>query len=228
MAENSGIGWTTHTMNFWWGCNKVSDECTNCYIDALMRWQGKEPFNGPIRTKDWSKPLRWNRKAAITGERPRIFTCSMSDFFHPGADEWRSAAWEIIRACQNLDWLILTKRPELIPNRLPSDWGDSYGNVCMGGCGAVEATMVVGPKLWATDECRDGQAISRHQRLAPHASQSSIPIRWKVLRHVQTMAITGRASDGSSRSGAQRKMVCTSDTVQACDEDQNQSQRRRS
>ena len=22
MAENSGIGWTDHMMNFWWGCNK--------------------------------------------------------------------------------------------------------------------------------------------------------------------------------------------------------------
>ena len=31
-------------MNFWWGCNKVSNECTDCYIDALMRWQGKELF----------------------------------------------------------------------------------------------------------------------------------------------------------------------------------------
>jgi len=121
MAENSGIGWTTHTMNFWWGCDKVSAECLHCYIAAFMKWAGKEPFNGPIRTKDWSKPLRWNRKAAITGERPRIFTCSMSDFFHPGADEWRSEAWEIIRASQNLVWLILTKRPELIPDRLPSD-----------------------------------------------------------------------------------------------------------
>ena len=132
MAENSGIGWTTHTMNFWWGCEKVSAECQHCYIDRFMKWAGKEPFNGPIRTKDWSKPLRWNRKAAITGERPRIFTCSMSDFFHPGADQWRDEAWEIIRASQNLIWLILTKRPELILDRLPSDWGDGYGNVWLG------------------------------------------------------------------------------------------------
>ena len=132
MAENSGIGWTYHTMNFWWGCEKVSSECQHCYIASFMKWAGKEPFNVPIRTKDWSKPLRWNRKAAITGERPRIFTCSMSDFFHPGADQWRDEAWEIIRASQNLIWLILTKRPELILDRLPSDWGDGYGNVWLG------------------------------------------------------------------------------------------------
>ncbi len=48
----------------------------------------------------------------------------MSDFFHPGADAWRDEAWEIIRACINLDWLILAKRPELIQDRLPKDWGN--------------------------------------------------------------------------------------------------------
>lgn len=132
MAENSKIGWTTHTMNFWWGCNKVSTECLYCYIAAIMQRAGKEPFKGPMRTKDWSKPLRWNRKAVITGEQPRIFTCSMSDFFHPGADKWRDEAWDLIRTCQNLIWLILTKRPELIPARLPSDWGDGYANVWLG------------------------------------------------------------------------------------------------
>jgi len=140
MAENSGIGWTDHTMNFWWGCTKVSSECKHCYIDGRMRWAGKEPFRGPMRTKDRSKPHRWNRKAAITGERPRVFTCSMSDFFHPGADQWRDEAWNMIRACPNLKWLILTKRPELIRKRLPSDWGNGYPNVWLGvTCGAASS-----------------------------------------------------------------------------------------
>jgi len=62
--------------------------------------------------------------AAAAGERFRVFTCSMSDFFHPGADAWREGAWNVIRDCTNLDWRILTKRPELIQDRLPSDRGD--------------------------------------------------------------------------------------------------------
>lgn len=126
MAENSGITWTDHTMNFWWGCHKVSTECLHCYIDSLMRLAGKEPFNGPIETVNWSNPDRWNRQADQQGRRFRIFTCSMSDFFHPAADKWRAEAWEIIRRCTNLDWLILTKRPELIADRLPGDWGSGY------------------------------------------------------------------------------------------------------
>jgi len=31
-----------------------------------------------------------------------------------------------------IDWLILTKRPELIADLLPSDWGSGYANVWMG------------------------------------------------------------------------------------------------
>jgi protein gp37 len=141
MAENSKIGWTHHTMNFWWGCNKVSQECRCCYIGQIMRRAGREPFQGPMRTKDWSPPHKWNREAAKQRKRLRVFTCSMSDFFHAGADEWRDEAWHIIRECRQLDWLILTKRPEFIRERLPADWGTGYANVWLGVTCGVESSM---------------------------------------------------------------------------------------
>ena len=140
MAENSKIGWTRHTQNFWWGCDKVSAECKFCYIGPIMKRGGHEPFGGPMRTKNWANPDRWNRQAAERGARARTFTCSMSDFFHRGADAWRAEAWEIIKRCTNLDWLILTKRPELVLDRLPADWGDGYPNVWMGvTCGCTKS-----------------------------------------------------------------------------------------
>ncbi|WP_339747387.1 DUF5131 family protein [uncultured Rubinisphaera sp.] len=132
MGQYSKIGWTDHTQNFWWGCNKVSEECRHCYIASIMRRGGYEPFAGPIRTKNWNNPYRWNRVAESDQQRLRIFTCSMSDFFHPSADPWRNEAWEVIRDCEWLDWLILTKRPELIWDRLPADWGSGYENVWLG------------------------------------------------------------------------------------------------
>lgn len=138
MATNSKIGWTHHTMNFWQGCNRVSEECRFCYIGPIMKRAGSEPFDGPIRTKEWSHPERWNRQALMEGERHRVFTCSMSDFFHPGADQWRAEAWNIIKRCVSLNWLILTKRPELARDRLPPDWRNGYPNVWLGvtcGCG---------------------------------------------------------------------------------------------
>ena len=132
MAENANIRWTRHTMNFWWGCDKVTRECRHCYIDPIMRRAGLEPFRGPMRTKHWDAPHKWDRAAAAAGERHRVFTCSMSDFFHEGADGWRDEAWDVIRACPHLDWLVLTKRPELAKDRLPTDWGNGSPNVWLG------------------------------------------------------------------------------------------------
>src|SRR3954471_12222019 len=72
MAENSRIGWTHHTMNFWWGCHKVTKECDNCYIGPIMKRGGHEPFEGPMATTtSWSNPARWNRLARQAGERHR-------------------------------------------------------------------------------------------------------------------------------------------------------------
>lgn len=99
-----------------------------------MRRSGNIPFEGPIKTSkaNWRKPFTWNRIAIDNEERYRVFTCSMSDFFHCDADDWRSEAWKTIKVCEHLDWLILTKRPERIFDSLPVDWGNGYPNVWLG------------------------------------------------------------------------------------------------
>jgi hypothetical protein len=97
MVQDSKIGWTDHTQNFWWGCHKVSEECHFCYISGIMKRGGYEPFRGPMRTKNWSNPRRWNRAARQSGKRMRVFTCSMPDFFHPGAADLSS------RQAENLE-----------------------------------------------------------------------------------------------------------------------------
>jgi len=132
--ENSKIGWTDHTWNPWWGCNKVSAACEHCYIGPIMEYSGNEPFQGPMRTSpnSWKKPTCWNRAAGRDNRRLRVFTCSMSDFFHARADRWRREAWEVMRACDRIDWLILTKRPQRIASHLPDDWNGGYRNVWLG------------------------------------------------------------------------------------------------
>jgi protein gp37 len=119
MAENSGISWTHNTQNFWLGCDKVAPECSKCYISRILSKQGREPWGEIYRTQTWDEPWKWEREGTRTGQAKRVFTCSLSDFFHVKADPWRTEAWQIIKRTPHLVWLVLTKRPELIERRLP-------------------------------------------------------------------------------------------------------------
>lgn len=136
MAENSKIEWTDHTINFWWGCTKVSPACANCYAERQdlhfhpsPRWQDR--FQGEKATAShWGataprllrvdaariEALRYECRAVKEGRRFRVFTNSMSDFFEDrrDLDGARLKALDTIRQTPQLDWLILTKRPEKI------------------------------------------------------------------------------------------------------------------
>jgi protein gp37 len=59
-----------------------------------------------------------------------IFTCSWSDFFVEHADQWRAAAWDVIRQTPQHTYQILTKRPERIRDHLPEGW--PFRNVWLG------------------------------------------------------------------------------------------------
>jgi len=89
----------------------------------------------------WNDPLVWQRHAEREGLCYRFFTCSLSDFFHVKADPWRDEAWDIIRSTPNLVWLILTKRPEVVQRRLPSDWPDAFPNVWLGVSSGCRMTL---------------------------------------------------------------------------------------
>jgi protein gp37 len=80
---------------------------------------------GPRSTKGTPGEYRW-----VSGGM--VFTCSWSDWFHPDADAWRDDAWAIVKSRPDLIFQVLTKRPELVLERLPKDWGDGYPNVWMG------------------------------------------------------------------------------------------------
>ena len=119
-------------MNFWLGCTKVSGACDFCYAEELMdhRYHRVEWGGERKRTSisNWQQPYRWNRAAERDGVRRKVFTLSLGDFFDNQVPEsWRYEAWGVIHSCKNLDWLILTKRPQNIPKMLPdgiAPWGD--------------------------------------------------------------------------------------------------------
>jgi protein gp37 len=144
MAENSKIEWTDHTFNPWMGCTKVSPACKNCYAERDMDHRYGKVAWGPSGTRvktsedNWRKPLRWNREAKEQSIRYRVFCASLADVFedwkgpmvdHHGEqidstmDDLRRDLFELIDATPNLDWLLLTKRPENIRAKWhPFNW----------------------------------------------------------------------------------------------------------
>lgn len=101
--------------------------CTNCYADAWAHRLGMELWdNGRYRTfgaAHWAKPLAWNKKAALAGERHRVFCASMADVFDKDAPaEERQRLWRLIEATPHLDWLLLTKRVGNVLRMLPLSW----------------------------------------------------------------------------------------------------------
>lgn len=160
MAENSKIEWTDHTFNPWIGCQKVSPGCDHCYAESLSNrygWVEWGPHGERKRTSaaNWRKPLQWAKAVRGTGKRPRVFCASLADVFdNQTPQEWRDDLFDLIWETPELDWLLLTKRPENIARMLPLSWDGP-----------------VGPwdNIWIGTTCEDQAAYDR---------------RWPILRDI--------------------------------------------
>ena len=138
--ENSKIPWTHHTFSAWEGCARVSEGCQHCYAETRdERWHegkhwGKEAPRYLHTDSYWKQPLRWDREAAAAGERRRVFSASLSDVFEDrrDLDVHRDRLFDLIDQTPNLDWLLLTKRPQHIA-RLAARWlKEAPANVWLG------------------------------------------------------------------------------------------------
>lgn len=140
MAENSKIEWTDHTFNPWRGCTKVSPGCANCYAETLSHrnpavlgmWGKGKPRKYASKAM-WAKPLKWNRDAEhgivdCPRRRPRVFCASLSDWLDDEVPiEWLADLLRLIHDTPNLDWLLLTKRPQNFRPRLFDVWHETPG-----------------------------------------------------------------------------------------------------
>jgi protein gp37 len=124
MAGVSEIEWTDVTWNPVAGCTIASSGCSNCYamrMAARLQAMGHDKYRGTTRKSGgryvWtgrvnidelslSAPLEWRRPK-------RIFVNSMSDLFHPDVpNEFIQRVWEVMSACPQHHFQVLTKRPE--------------------------------------------------------------------------------------------------------------------
>lgn len=175
MARTSKIEWTEHTWNPIVGCSVESAGCTNCYAMRMARrlegfgqpaYQGltKSTKGGPV----WTGVIRQASDAQIN--KPArisppsiIFVNSMSDLFHPDAqDAWRDDAFSVMQSVARHSYQVLTKRPQVARayydkrpaiHRLPQIW--------MGV--SVERADV----RWRIDELREIPASVRFLSIEP-------------------------------------------------------------
>lgn len=129
MGRDSAISWCHHTFNGWWGCEKVSPACKQCYAEAFAKRTGNKVWGRSssrrfFGEKHWREPLKWEHRAEEEGVRYRVFSGSMCDVFEDrrDLDPWRWKLWNLIWHTPMLDWLLLTKRPENIRGMIPTEW----------------------------------------------------------------------------------------------------------
>jgi protein gp37 len=145
--KNSGIEWTHHTQNLWWGCTVVHAGCENCYARSESHRRGFSIWgdDAPRRAikNAWDEFRRFQRDAEKAGEMHRVFVGSMMDIFEKpeeminhkkikqieGEDEfWNTGQLrekffnEVVPNSPNLMFLLLTKRPSNINNYIPESW----------------------------------------------------------------------------------------------------------
>lgn len=137
MGETTEISWCDSTFNPWIGCTKVSPGCANCYAEryGARFGVGWGPGQDRRRTsvQNWNKPLAWNRAqekarrrwaqlgAVPPRPRHRVFCASLADWLDPEIPAvWLAELLGVVLLTGELDWMLLTKRPQLWAERLQS------------------------------------------------------------------------------------------------------------
>ena len=117
--------------NPWHGCEKYSEGCAHCYVYRRDESVGRDAST-VYKTKNFDLPLRRKRDGSFVlppGET--VYACMTSDFFLPAADGFRADAWQMIRARQDLRFIIITKRIVRFADCAPPDWGAGWANVTL-------------------------------------------------------------------------------------------------
>lgn len=201
MGTMTGIEWCDHTWNPWRGCAKPpanadgtgeAPECEFCYAEVgsarnpanLGTW-GPDGHGAIGVPAYWDLPRKWAALARRDGlPRPRVFFASYADVFEDRPDlvPHRERAFEIIDQCHGLDFLVLTKRPELVPRLWPGGPEARRPNVWLGtSCGHPSSLWRV-DALKAARHLADVLFVSAEPLLAPIDFGSRLSgIHWMIV-----------------------------------------------
>ena len=128
MGETTAIGWTDHTFNPWWGCERVSPGCQHCYAERFAKRTGNDVwgrtaprrFFGP---KHWAEPERWNAAALRDGLPAFVFCASMADVFEDrrDLDGERARLFELIERTPGRAFAVALHRRSMLGTRVVLD-----------------------------------------------------------------------------------------------------------
>ena len=145
-----GISWADFTFSLWHGCTRIhgSPACEDaadpsritCYAEAISERFGYSAKPGAAYFPIWGadtqrrflpkvfeRIAQANKEWAGRERRCRAFVMSMGDWAEGRPDQADVLAklWPAIAAAQNVDFLMLTKRPQLIRTLCPFSTGAS-------------------------------------------------------------------------------------------------------
>jgi protein gp37 len=201
--QNSKIEWTHHTFNPWWGCVNVSPACDHCYAERFANrktrtrqnlW-GKDSVRFPASDRQWDDPVRWDRLAEKNGIRSRVFCGSMCDVMEKrnDLDPARERLFDLIEKTPNLDWLLLTKRPQEYRKQLPKEWlANPRHNVWL------MTTCETEDYLWRIEEMMQAPAVVYGVSFEPLLGAIRLPDSFLKLGN-KAWAITGGESGPGAR-----------------------------
>ena len=147
MSEQTKIAWCDSTLNWWEGCTRISEGCRFCYAEARdKRFTGGKLWGkGAPRRKSKSavksalamnrKPwicdkcgearansheaCCWTEENPVTSHRRRIFSLSLGDWLDDEVPvEWLARMLDTIRQCDQVVWILCSKRPENFFSRM--------------------------------------------------------------------------------------------------------------
>lgn len=122
----SNIEWTEATWNPITGCTRVSPGCQHCYAErmaARLKAMGQEQYQTATYNGKWTGRMGL---AMSTIDKPLLrkkpqtyFVNSMSDLFHKDIEiSWLELIWGVMAKTPQHTYQILTKRAELLPERV--------------------------------------------------------------------------------------------------------------
>lgn len=129
MARNTGIEWATDSLNPWWGCERISPACTNCYAAAMARRFSPEAaaWDGTVVKMAAHKIEKQLQNIENAKMGRRVFVGSMTDVALV-AQRMPASLADILSRIYRIQWaranapaprplhnfIILTKRPHLL------------------------------------------------------------------------------------------------------------------